>query len=255
MQIKLLKILSRIFGQYQRTFSSLSFKRLIELRNSEPYISFTFDDFPRSSLHIGGNILLRFGLRGTYYASLGLMDSETPSGKVFSASDIREVFLQGHELGCHTFGHCHSWETSPRFFEDSIIKNKRVLDELFPGSAFSSFSYPISVPRPGTKRRVGKYFSCCRGGGQTFNTGATDLNLLRAYFIEKSRDNSGFVKEVIKRNCCARGWLIFATHDISETPTPYGCKPSFFEDIVKYSLDSGARILPVGKALDAIRAV
>ena len=31
-----------------------------------------------------------------------------------------------------------------------------------------------------------------------------------------------------------------------------GCTPSFFEDIVKYSVDSGARILPVAKALEAI---
>jgi hypothetical protein len=138
-------------------------------------------------------------------------------------------------------------------FEDSIIKNKLALDELVPGAAFSSFAYPISGPRPGTKRRVERYFICCRGGGQTFNAGATDLNLLKAYFLEKSRDNPTSVKEVINQNSRARGWLIFATHDISETPTPYGCTPSFFEHIVKCSLDSGARILPVAQALDAIR--
>ena len=103
------------------------------------------------------------------------------------------------------------------------------------------------------KGKHADFSRCCRGGGQTFNAGAMDLNLLNAYFLEKSRDNPGCVKEVIDRNCQARGWLIFATHDISETPTPYGCTPSFFEDIVKYSVDSGARILPVAQALDAIR--
>ncbi len=248
-----LHIWARIQGRRQRTITRLFFKRLLEIRNTVPYISFTFDDFPRSALYKGGEILKRCGLRGTYYASLGLMGTETPSGTIFVPGDIKELLANGHELGCHTFAHCHPWETSPRVFEDSIIENRRALGELAPEAAFSSFAYPIAGPRPGTKRRVGRYFRCCRGGGQTFNAGATDLNYLKSYFLEKSRDNPSFVKRVIDENCQARGWLIFATHDISETPTPYGCTPSFFEDIVKYSLDSGARILPIAKALDAIR--
>ena len=128
----------------------------------------------------------------------------------------------------------------------------RALDELIPEAAFGSFSYPIIGPSSAIKRRTGRCYRCCRGGGQRFNVGRIDLNLLSAYFLEKSRDNPSLVKEVIDGNRLGRGWLIFATHDISKTPTPYGCTPSFFEDIVKYSLDSGATILPVAKALDAI---
>ncbi len=244
----------RIQGRYQRTLNRFFFRRLVEMHNSVPYISFTFDDFPRSALHTGGEILLKFGLRATYYASLGLMGTEAPSGKIFVLDDIKELVLEGHELGCHTFNHCDSWETNPEVFEDSIIRNKQALDELVSGATFSSLSYPIKGPRPESKRRAEKYFRCCREGGQTFNVGKTDLNLLKAYFLEKSRGNGGLVKKVVDQNCHARGWLIFATHDISESPTPYGCTPPFFEDIVKYSLASGARILPVAEALDAINA-
>lgn len=245
---------SRIKGRYIRAVSERIFKRLFEMNNTIPYISFTFDDFPSSALHKGGEILKRYGLGATYYASLGLMGTEAPTSTIFIPEDIKELLADGHELGCHTFDHCHSWSTSPMVFEDSIIKNKRALDELFPGTVFKSFSYPIIGPRPGSKRRAGGYFQCCRGGGQTFNIGTVDLNLLKAYFLEKDRDNPSVVKEVIDSNCRARGWLIFATHDISETPTPYGCTQSFFEDIVKYSLASGARIMPVADTLDAIIA-
>ncbi len=180
------------------------------------------------------------------------MGSEAPTGKIFTSADIKELISQGHELGCHTFGHCHSWETKPTKFEDSIKRNSRALDELLPGVTFKTFSYPIIGPRPGTKRRTGKYFNCCRGGGQIYNKGPTDLNYLKAYFLEKSRNNPLLVKEVIESNLKAKGWLIFATHDISKNPTPYGCQPSFFEEIVKYSLDSGAKILPVVQALEDI---
>jgi peptidoglycan/xylan/chitin deacetylase (PgdA/CDA1 family) len=244
----------RLRSRYHRTVTAILFRRPLQMHNALPYVSFTFDDFPRSALHTAGGILERFGLRATYYASFGLMDTEAPTGTVFAANDIEELLARGHELGCHTFGHCDALDTGPRVFEDSIVRNGIVLNELFPGAVFSSFSYPISSPRLGTKNRAGRHFRCCRGGGQTFNAGVADLNLLKAYFLEKSRDNLTLIKETIDQNCQARGWLILATHDVSESPTPYGCKPSSFEDIVNYSVNSGARILPAAKALEAIRA-
>jgi peptidoglycan/xylan/chitin deacetylase (PgdA/CDA1 family) len=225
---------------------------MLKMDNRVSYISFTFDDFPRSAFHAGGDILLRFGLRATYYGSLGLMGTDAPTGPIFTIDDVKELLARGDELGCHTFDHCHSLKSSPVLFEDSIIKNKRAIDELIPGTVFETFSYPLDSPRLFTKLRTGRHFRCCRGGGQTFNTGTTDLNFLKSYFLEHSRDPPGSIKNVIENNSLSKGWLIFTTHDISGTPTRYGCTPSFFEETVKRSVDSGARILPVVEALDAI---
>jgi peptidoglycan/xylan/chitin deacetylase (PgdA/CDA1 family) len=224
------------------------------IRTQRPLISFTFDDFPRSALLTGGHILQRFGLTGTYYASFGLIGKEGCGGPLASLEDLKALIAQGHELGCHTFGHCHSGETNTNVFEDSIIENRRALRMLCPGTSFRTFSYPISAPRVWTKHKVSRYFECCRGGGQTFNGGTTDLNYLRAYFLEKDRENPELVKTLIDQNRNARGWLIFATHDISETPSPFGCTPDFFEDIAQYAVHSGANILPVAAALDVLRA-
>ena len=100
---------------------------------------------------------------------------------------------------------------------------------------------------------IGKYFSSCRNGCQTFNAGVADMNLLKAFFLEKCRDNPGRVRDIIDRSNSERGWLILATHDIGPAPTEYGCTPAFFEDVVRYAVGSGARILPVAEALDEIR--
>ncbi len=43
----------------------------------------------------------------------------------------------------------------------------------------------------------------------------------------------------------AIGWLVFATHDVSESPTRFGCTPALFERIVDYAEKSGAHVLPV----------
>jgi hypothetical protein len=81
-----------------------------------------------------------------------------------------------------------------------------------------------------------------------------DLNYLKAFFIEQSRDDFGEIKKIIDATCRDRGWLIFATHDVCDNPTPDGCKPSFFQKVVRYSADSAATLLPVSQALELINA-
>jgi Predicted xylanase/chitin deacetylase len=214
-----------------------------------PVISFTFDDFPRSALINGGAILRERGFAGTYYASLGLMSKKGPTGEIFGREDLDRLFGDGHELACHTFDHCDSWETNPNEFEASIVRNRQAVARHAAGITLRSFSYPISWPRPETKRRVAKHFGCARGGGQTFNSGMVDLNYLKGFFIEQSRDNFDALAGTIDFSIRAKGWLIFATHDVCDEPTRFGCTPRLFEQVVEYSAKSGAEILPVSKAL------
>lgn len=252
--IKALQFWTRVRNYCTRRGARVFFKRPFVINTPVSFISFTFDDFPRSALSTGGAILRNYGVRGTYYASLGLLGKQAPTGPMFLLEDLGELLGQGHELGCHTYAHCHSSETATSVFMDSIIQNRLTLSELFPGASFRTFSYPIGLPRIRTKRRVAQHFVCSRGGGQTFNAGTADLNCLSAYFLEKSRDNPESVKNVIDQNRKARGWLIFASHDICASPTPWGCTPEYFEDIVRWSVESGARILPVVEAWEALRA-
>lgn len=247
-------IWTRVHNRYKRDSSRLFCRRPFAISSAAPLISFTFDDFPRSALLAGGAILKDFGLSATYYAAFGLMGKQAPTGTMFLPEDVQALLEVGHELGCHTFDHCDAWETEPRAFGKSVIKNRKALAEVVPGASFKTFSYPINVPRIGTKREIQKHFLACRCGGQTINVGAADLNLLSAYFLEKSRDNPESVRNLIDENRRTRGWLIFATHDISRSPTPWGCTPEFFGSMVQYAADSGARILPVSKALESLHA-
>lgn len=224
------------------------------MANTVPYLSFTFDDFPRSALHCAGSMLVSRGLRGTYYTSFGLMGKQAPTGTIFVREDLEELFKHGHEIGCHTYAHCHSWDTSPSDFEASVVENQAALERLAPGQSFGSHSYPITCPRPGTKRRLARHFACSRGGGQLTNEGRIDLNHLRAFFLEKCLDNIAAVREAIDYNARVCGWLILATHDVCDSPTPYGCQPEFFAEVLAHCVKSGARILPVADAWKEIRA-
>jgi peptidoglycan/xylan/chitin deacetylase (PgdA/CDA1 family) len=252
----------RFAGEATRALS----RRQLAVRTPVPLISFSFDDFPRSAFIEAGSILARYGVLGTYYVSLSLAGQQSQMGQMYQPEDLKELARLGHELGCHTFGHCHSWNTPADIYEKAILDNQQALNEVLPGTVFRTFSYPYSGPRLAVKQVAAKHFLCCRGGGlrvrryfphaggQTFNSGTTDLNLLCAFFLEQSRENPGAVKRLIDQNAHARGWLILATHDIRDTPSRFGCTPEFFEQVVQWSLQSGARILPVVEALKVLKA-
>lgn len=237
-----------------RNSARVLFRRPIAIRIERPLVSFTFDDFPRTALLSGGAILKSYHACGTFYTALGLLGQDSVSGQLFVLDDLKRALDEGHELGCHTFSHQDSWHTDPKVFEESIVRNQIALSEIAPKVKFKSFSYPISSPRPTVKRAASSHFLCCRGGGQKFNAGTADLNQLSAFFLEKAGGDLQTVKGLIDRNKREHGWLIFATHDVSPSPSPYGCTPEFFENVVRYAEESGARILPVVNALNTICA-
>jgi peptidoglycan/xylan/chitin deacetylase (PgdA/CDA1 family) len=245
--------LRRAHGFVQRNAARRLFSRSFAVDTPVALVSFTFDDFPRSALTVGGPIMKRFDIKATYYAAFGLMGTTGPSGRIFDVDDLQRLLEQGHEIGCHTFDHYDAWNTSRSAFERSIVRNAEALEMLAPNVRFRTFSYPMSPPRPLNKRSAARHFACSRGGGQTFNAQKADRDYLHAFFLEQARNNLDLVKDVVDRNLKARGWLILATHDVDDRPTPYGCTPDFFERVVQHVVKSGSRILPVADAMDALQ--
>ena len=211
-----------------------------------PFVSFTFDDFPRTAALVGGRTLEEHGVRGTFYASFGLMGTDSVEGPLFTADDARELLAKGHEIGCHTHDHLDAWDTPGRAFDDSVVRNAAAAARILPGLVLETLSYPKAQPRPSAKRAAGRHFACSRGGGQALNTGTVDLNALNSCFIDKrNRENAAYFQEIIDRNARLNGWLIFSTHDLGPSPSDFGCRPEFLEDIVGRAAASGAVVLPV----------
>jgi peptidoglycan/xylan/chitin deacetylase (PgdA/CDA1 family) len=247
-------MLNRIVWKYRRTLSYQCGRRMAAVKLTTPIISFSFDDAPRTAFTQGGGILKAHGARATFFVSLGMLESDSPSGIIASQDDLSRSVEEGHELGCHTFDHKDPWNTKTEVFEQSVLKNRQALARVLPDTVFSTFAYPLCDPKPATKSRIGKLFKCCRGGGQIFNFGSTDFNLLKAFFLDiRNRDTVHRVRRLIDQNSEYRGWLIFATHDVDDNPSRYGCTREFFEEVVAYAASTGSLILPVGKACEQLQ--
>ena len=231
-----------------RTISALG-RREFRLPNAEPTVSFTFDDFPRSALHVGGAILKSYGARGTYYASMGLLGTVNHLGEHFSAGDLEQLLADGHELGSHTFSHVSCREGAIRDVEADVTKGRRAVEQVAGIRASHQFSYPYGHATLRAKSKIGRMVSSCRGIVPGINNSPVDLNLLRANSIYSTSFDLDSIGRLIEANEKCRGWLIFYTHDVSEKPSAFGCLPRELETAVKLVAISKTRILSMGDAM------
>lgn len=246
------RLRQRLRSKWRRVAAHYLGRRMRRIRPGPAIISFSFDDFPRSALVTAGPLLERHGIAATYYTSVGLMGATTPTGEIFRDGDLSRLLQAGHEIGCHTFDHCDAYATRPADFARSIENNRRALTELLGPTPVRTLSYPISPPRPGNKRVCGRRFAAARAGGQSANAGPVDLNRLNAFFLEQSRDRPELARQAIAAAAAQGAWLIFATHDVAERPTRFGCTPAHFQLIVECAVASGALLLPVSRALETL---
>jgi hypothetical protein len=201
-----------------------------------------------SALGSSAGTILEVRAGGHHYVSLDLAGKEDASGSMFTPEDLQILRRQGM-----------SWAATPSTISIREAR-RRIAISLRCANQQALELYRRDVPGllvskilAGTKQLTARRFDSCRGGGQTFNTGITDLNYLRAFFIEQAHGNLQAVRDVVDANRAANGWLIFATHDVCDKPSPYGCTPAIFEAVVEYAVQSGAGILPVTAAVETLR--
>jgi peptidoglycan/xylan/chitin deacetylase (PgdA/CDA1 family) len=227
-------------------------RKALRIRRKKGLISFTFDDFPESAYSIGGAILQKFDLLGTYYASAGLMGAENHLGRQFSKEQLKALIADGHELGCHTYHHLRSWSSDSITILDSVRKNASEIERALGTYQLGSFAYPFGETRFSDKKALGNLFCCCRGIAPGINVGQADLNLLRANCLYSGRTDIDAIAELIRENDQVGGWLIFYTHDVRASPSDYGCTPDYFETVVACAARSSSAVLPIRNAIGAL---
>jgi len=235
-------------GRLRAEVLSIVHSRPLPLHNHGPVVSFCFDDFPRTAYTTGGAILKSFGLCGTYYAALGLMNTTNELGDQLRLEDIESLLADGHELGCHTFSHLSCRAVSPRSFESDVLKGRQAIYELT-GDDAENFAYPYGHVSVHSKKSIGTHMSSCRGIYGGINHLVADLNLLRANGLYGDLDQRTHFESLISANAARRGWLIFYTHDVRRNPSAFGCTPELFDQIVAFAAESGCRIASIKEAL------
>lgn len=215
-----------------------------------PVVSFTFDDVPDTALTHGAAILERYGAHGTFYLAGSLMGTEERYRRLIDAEGARELARRGHEIGCHTYAHRHSWALSPWGMRRDLEQNRTMLEAEGISARTTNFAFPYNamspLARPGLRRR----FRSCRAGGEAINRGSFDPVSLKGVEIRQPEDYARRLTRWIDDLAAQPGWLVFFTHDVTDFPTPYGCKPDTLERLVSHAVAKGCDILTVDAAMD-----
>jgi peptidoglycan/xylan/chitin deacetylase (PgdA/CDA1 family) len=216
-----------------------------------PTVSFTFDDVPEATLANGAAILEAHQARGTFYVAGGLAGTGEYGCTMLSAAGYGELAARGHELACHTFLHKSVRTLSRRQLAADLERNANYLAGVSGGVAARNFAFPKTIASPHVRRELNRRFRSCRGGLPGINRGAVDRSFLKAVEIRPVTpidELAAWIRAVVDDP----GWLIFFTHDVSRTPSTYGCLPATLDRLLGDASAQGCAVLTVDTALDAV---
>lgn len=169
-------------------------------------------------------------------------------GPMFDAQDILAAHRAGHEIACHTYTHPHCRDVPKSLIAAEIRENAAALCALIEGFAPTNFAYPYGSVSVMAKRLLAAQFSSCRGIGRGINHGIADLADLLAVTIYATDFDEAEMRRLIERNRSVGGWLVFFSHDVADTPSPYSCTPDQLETVVAY-IAARTTILPAREVI------
>ena len=214
-----------------------------------PMVSFAFDDVPASAAREGAAILEARGLKGTFYVAAALAGADAVTGPMALAEDARRLAAAGHEIGCHTFSHQYGTGVASAVLESDTTRNQAFIAEVLGDYRLSSFAYPYGDVSPRTKRLFGRRFATSRGIRRGVNGDLIDLAQLKAIGLEHQAWRPERIERAVETAARSNGWIIFFTHDVSETPSRFGATPEMLDHALACVRAAGIDILPVKHAL------
>lgn len=210
-------------GKLRRRYSRLMYRKPLRLALERPMITFSFDDVPATAARAGATVLEAAGLKGVFYLCAGLEDREGPMGRYGSAEDARRLLAAGHEVACHTYSHIDCGQADAEAISSEVELNGRALAERG-ADRLVSFAYPYGDVSLAAKRTLGPRFKTLRTVQAGLVTNGCDANQLPAVGIE-GEDGEAKAEHWMALAARRRAWLILYTHDVAETPSPWGCTP------------------------------
>lgn len=222
----------------------------LRLDGKQPMVSFTFDDIPMSAATVGAPMLEEYGGRGTFYVAGALVNQRNNHCEGIDARGIVKLRRDGHEIACHTFSHQRAIDLDAAAMTAEIEQNRRYLEGLDGSIKLENFAYPYGLSTVARKLQLTNCFRSSRGILPGVNSGTIDLQFLRSTpLIDKDIDRAG-IDRVFDEAIATGGWLTFYTHDVAETPSPWGCTPG----LLRYALDAAKRRnMPMVSIAEALR--
>ena len=224
------------------------------LENAAPLVSFTFDDVPESAHSRGAAMLEQRGARGVYYVATALIGRRTAHWTLIDRDGVADLHRRGHEIGLHTHEHRAVGSFSAQEFRIDFEKNRAQLQDILPGIDPRNFAYPFGVPAFERKRQLSAFAHSSRGIQPGINAGAFDPHFLKCVELADARLTAQALDSYLDAVAAQKGWLVFLLHDVSSSPSPYGCSTGRLEHALDGVAARGIDIVTIAEALAQSRS-
>lgn len=214
-------------------------------------VSFTFDDFPKSAMDTGADLLDRIGAKGTYYTCTGMAGMTNLLGEMYRPDDLVQLASAGHEIAAHTHTHLDCARTENAVVQADIDDNLRVLSE-HGHTNVKHFAWPYGETQFRAKKDIATKVQTARGILPGINATGSDLMQLRSFELTPDDWTHNRAKQAIETAARKGGWVTIFTHDVRDNPSPFGLTSAAFKSVIKAARDSGADILTMGAAYDRV---
>jgi peptidoglycan/xylan/chitin deacetylase (PgdA/CDA1 family) len=236
-------------GKLRQRVLSSAFRRLVPLGMEGPIVTFCFDDCPRSSLTLGARILESFGARGTYYISMSLINTTNRLGEQFRREDLETLHARGHEVASHTFSHVSARQVDYYTFRQDVERGEAAIKDVLGVTSSGNFAYPYGDVTLRAKKKLGPELVSSRGTCGGLNGPQIDVNLLRANSLYGDADRADAAKRLILTSEEQGFWLIFYSHDVADSPSPFGCTPELLESVCSFAKDRIGKVMTVAQVM------
>lgn len=240
-------MIRRVLNKVSREAGQFFYKRVLPIGGTSPIVSFTFDDFPVSAGTTASELLAKYGFQGTYYLAGNLMGKDWEDLPMCDKELVLKLYNTGNEIGCHTYMHCNCQETAFADLQEDLAKNADLIKSII-GDAPSSFAYPFGISSLSARKAVAEQFNVARGIKAGINKGTTDFRNLKANSLYSNSINFEGISRLLDEAKESGGWLIFYTHDVTDTPSPFGCTPGEFDKVLGLVSERDIQVMPVKHA-------
>ena len=128
-------------------------------------------------------------------------------------------------------------------------RNDEALAGALEGARLCSYAYPYGEVGLRAKRVMAARYATARGIRPGINAGQIDLAQLRAVPLEARRWRPDEIAAAVAQARTASGWLVLFTHDVCDTPSPFGCTPAMLVETLELLAAAAVPVLPVKSAM------
>lgn len=219
---------------------------------SEGMVSLNFDDGWKNFYTTALPILNRAKLKATVYPVSGYVKERRK--QFMTASQLRFVEAQGHEIGAHTQYHVRLTKVSRVRADREINGSKRDL-ERFGIASVTTFSYPYGIYtrrlRSVVKNAgfIGARISSCG-----LNSPPSDRFLLKTCAVTRKMTDEriqSWIQDAMKE----KRWLIITIHDVKKKPGRYGMTPKALRELVRFLKNEKVKVVTNAEGVNTINAI